>query len=78
MVDTIQNDRFVLGRDATGEATANRDPHALDDLFFQARGRGGDELAGRVVEQEHGRGVGSEDNPEPVQELGEHVVIVKT
>jgi hypothetical protein len=45
VIDVAQDDRPLLGGDPSGEAAAQRDPHVLADLFLDAAGRGGDELA---------------------------------
>jgi hypothetical protein len=59
----------VLGGDPPGEAVADRDPHALDDLLLQARGRRRDQLAGREVKHQHRGRVGPERLPGPVEQF---------
>ena len=44
MIHVGNEDRDALGRDPAGEAPAERNPHALLDLFFDSLGRACDEL----------------------------------
>ena len=61
VVDVLDDDRRDLGGDAAREALAHRDAHPLPHLLLDAaRGRC-DQVAGRVVEQQHGGRVDIED-----------------
>jgi anti-anti-sigma factor len=57
VINCGEDDRLAELRDAAGEAGAERDPHALPDLFLDAARSGRHQLPGRAVEQQHGRGV---------------------
>ena len=74
VVDVLDDHGAALGGDAAGEAAAERDPHALLDLLLDALGRAGDELAGRLVEQQERRRVGAEDVGDPLQQLRQQLV----
>ena len=57
VVDMGEEDRSALRGDATGEAAADGDAHALLDLFFDSDGGPRDELVARFVEEQDGAGV---------------------
>jgi len=60
VVHGSEDDRLAGRRDPAGEAGAQRDAHALTDLLLDPARGGRDQLPGRPVEQQHGRGVGLE------------------
>ncbi len=78
VVDVIQDHRLVRGGDPPGKPPADRDAHALVDLFLQPRGRGGDQLPRRKVQQQHRRRVGLQDVPGPLQQLSKQLAIIQT
>ena len=74
VVDMGEEDRSALGGDATGEAAADGDAHALLDLFFDSDGGARDELVARFVEEQDGAGVDGEDRVDPSEQLGEQLL----
>jgi hypothetical protein len=74
VIGVIQDDRPPLGGDATREPPANWNPDALADFLLQAAGRGGNQLAARIVQQQHRRGIGIQDLPDPAQQRGKEVI----
>jgi hypothetical protein len=74
VIGVIQDDRPPLGGDATREPPANWNPDALADFLLQAAGRGGNQLAARVVQQQHRRGIGIQDLLDPAQQRGKEVI----
>jgi hypothetical protein len=77
VVHPVQDDRPVLGRDPPGEPVADRDPHPLDDLLLQARGRRRDELTGREVQHQRRGRVRPQRLPGPVQQLRQQLGFVE-
>jgi hypothetical protein len=74
VVDVVEDDRLLLGGDPPGEASADRDPDALLDLFFDAERRSRDQLVRPFVEQEDRAGVDLEDLPGPLEQRREELV----
>jgi hypothetical protein len=72
-----QDDRLAGRGDPAGEAGAQRDAHALPDLFLDAARSGRDQLPGRAVEQEHGGGVGLEHFLDALQQGPEQRLLVE-
>jgi hypothetical protein len=66
MVDVLDDHRMPVGRDLARETLPDRDAHPLLDLFLDPLRGTGDELVGRLVEQEEGARVG-------LQSLGDAV-----
>ena len=77
VVDVVEDHRLVSGGDPPGKAPAHRDPHALAYLLLQPCGRRGDQFSGREVQQQDRGGVGPQDGPGALQQLGEQVMVVK-
>jgi hypothetical protein len=54
------------------QAADHRDANALVHFLLQAARRGGDQLAGRgIQQQQHGRGIGLHDLPDLLQQSGQ-------
>ena len=68
VIDVVEDHRPLLGRDAPGEAAADRDTDALLDLLLDAERSACDELVRLLVEQEDRAGVDLEDLPGPLEE----------
>jgi hypothetical protein len=77
VVDVLDRDRPLLGRDLAREPAPERDARPDLDLLLEAARRAGDELVGLLVEQQEGDGVALERLADPEQELGEQVVEVE-
>ena len=73
VVDVGDGDGAAFGGDASGEAAAERDPHALLDFFFDALGGAG--VQGVALEQEDRDGVDLHDVGDPLQQLLEQVLL---
>jgi hypothetical protein len=54
VIDIVKHHRAPLGGNSTGEATTDRNSHALLHFFFDPHRRTGNELIRLLVEQEHG------------------------
>ena len=74
VVDVGDRDRAPLGRDAAGEALAERDPHARLDLLLDALRRRRHQLARALLEQQEGRRVRVQDRRDAVQQRVEQLV----
>ncbi len=72
-----EDDRLVGRRDPAGETGTQRDAHALPDFFLDAARGGGDQLPGRLVEQQHGGGVSPEHDLHPLDQGMEQRLLVE-
>ena len=77
VVDIVEHDRACLGRDPACEAAADRDAHALLDLFLEPDGRPGDELVRRFVEHQHRGRVDLQHVSQPHEQLAHELVEAK-
>ena len=74
VIDVVDRDPMSFLRDTPGEASAERDAHALVDLVLDApRGRGNEELTGRI-QQQHRGGVDRHQLADLVEQLVEQPV----
>ena len=72
-----QDDRLAGRRDPAGEAGAQRDAHALPDLFLDAARGGRDQLPGGPVQQQHRRGVRLEHLLHPLEQGPEQRLLIQ-
>ena len=72
-----EDDRLAGRRDPAGEAGAQRDAHALPDLFLDAARGGRDQVPGRPVQQQHGGGVGLKHLLDPLEQGLEQRLLVE-
>ena len=54
VIHLVDDHRAAFRRDPPGKSAAQRDPHALAHLFFQAARRGRHQVPGPGIQQEHG------------------------
>ena len=73
VVDVGDGDGAAFGGDAAGEAAAERDAHALLDLFLDALGGAG--VQGVAFEQQDRDGVDGEDVGDPLQQLLQQLLL---
>jgi hypothetical protein len=62
-VDVVDDDGLVLSGDPTGEPCTHGDAHALTDLVLDPGRRGGHQITGRLVDQQHGGSIDLEGLP---------------
>ena len=77
VVDVVEHDRSPFGGDPAREAAADRDPHALLDLFLEPDRRPRDELVSEVVPEKNCGRVGVEHVPDSREELAQELVQVQ-
>ena len=77
VVDVVEHDRPPLRRDPAREPAADRDPHALFDLFLEPDRRARDELVPEVVAEEDRGRVGAEHVPDAHEQLAQELVQVQ-
>jgi hypothetical protein len=77
VINPIQDHWLALRGNPAGETPADRDPDALPHFLFQASGRGGDQLPGGFVQQEHRRCVGLQDVPGPLQQHAQEIPVIQ-
>jgi hypothetical protein len=71
-VDVGDDDRSPLRGHPSRESGAQRDPHALLDLLLDSLRGAGHQLAGVLVEQEHGDGVDAQRLADAFEQVGHH------
>ena len=74
VVDVVEDHRRSAGRDPTGEAAPDRDPHTLLDLLLDPHRRPRYELFAVLVQQQHRARVRVEDVADARQQDGEQFV----
>ena len=74
MIDVVEDQRPLLGRDAAGEASADRDADALLDLLLDPERRARDELVRLLVEEEDRARVYFEYLPRPLEQSRQQLV----
>ena len=77
VVDVVEHDRSPFGGDPAREAAADRDPHALLDLFLEPDRRPRDQLVSEVVPEKNCGRVGVEHVPDSREELTQELVQVQ-
>ena len=75
VVDVVDDDRAALGGDTAGEARADRDRDALLDLFLDALGGPRPQHPPALLEQEDRGGVAVQDRADPVEQLGQQLLL---
>ena len=77
VVDVVEHDRAPLRRDPAREPAADRNPHALFDLFLEPDRRTSNELVPELVAEEHRGRVGPEHVADAHEQLGQEVFQVQ-
>jgi hypothetical protein len=74
VIDVIEDHRFPLGSDPTGETTTDRDTNTTLDLFLDSDSSARNELVDILIDEQHGAGVRIEDVADPRKEHCEQLV----